>query len=535
MQENDKCRHLTQEAVYTIAITVIWYLFAHGYRFANNLYSHDALLDICQDDSAWEIALGRFVHPVLIFLRGNLESPWLISVCAMVWISLGIWLIIHMLSVKHVISVIIIAGIMVCNPTLVSTNASFLPWVDFYGLALFLSIFGIWLCKRGGRCCSVCGIMSMMLSLGIYQAYICVSIVLVMILLLREGQENTELKEVVKKAVYYGSMLFLSALLYYLVWKIVLSVFGIWTADSYHGMASLGDYSEESFLALLVLAYERVFQYFWHPDTFVTMMFRGISLSIVWKYILRCANIMAVASLIWNVAVFNIKMRTRLWQRLFQVGILLLLPMGMNFVCILSKGVEHILMVYAFGLLYVLAVVMAEAGCLWNKDFTGNKNFSGNKDCSGTRGKSLDLRRILVCLSVLCVIWSNVVYANQIYLKKELQERAMTSLMTRIVAEIEGMEGYIPGVTPVAFSGSFENSPYLQQIAGFEDLRPQGMGDTILTYTETDYAFLKYEVSILMNYTRIDATEAEVMGMPTYPSQGSIAYVGDILVVKIAE
>lgn len=515
MLKDNKCRYIMPEIAYTVGAAVLWYIVVHGYRCANNIYSHDALLEICQDDSAWQIAIGRFIQPVLIFLRGGLVSPWLISVCTLVWICLGATLLVHLLKVSHLISIIIISGVMVCNPTFISANAAFLPWMDFYGLALFLSIFGVWLCHSGGWRRCVCGVFSMMLSMGIYQAYICVSIVLVMMLLLREAQENAEFKAVMKKAVYYSSVLLASALLYYLAWRISCSVFGIWTADTYNGMTSLGDFSQVSFISLLALVYQNVFQYFWNPDTFVTMMFKGKSLSIIWKYILRCANILAAASLIWNITAINVKVKTRLWQRMFQAGMLLLLPLGMNFVCILSKGMEHTLMVYAFVLLYVLAVVMAEAGC--------------------SPKKSLDLKRMLVWLPMLFIIWSNVVYANQVYLKKELQERAAASLMTRIVAEIERVEGYIPGVTPVAFSGSFENSPYLQQIAGFEDLRPYGMGDTTLTYMGTDYAFLKYEVSVLMNYTRIAATEPEVLSMPVYPYTGSIDYVGDILVVKISE
>lgn len=544
MKEANKYRYFTREIVCTIAATAIWYLFAHGYRFANNIHSHDALTDIWQNDSFWEISLGRFVNPVLIFLRGNLGSPWLICSCAMVWICLGNSLLVHLLKVKKLLTIVIITGVMVCNPTLTSLNAAFLPWVDCYGLALFLSILGVLLCKKGGWRCCACGVAAMMLAMGIYQAYICVSIVLMMILLLREGQENTELKAVVKRAVYYGSMLFFSALLYYLVWKIMLAVFNIGAADGYNGMASLGDFSEMSFLSLLVMAYEKVFQYFWIPDTFVTITFRGVSLSIVWKYILRCANIVVTASLIWNVTVMNIKRKTRLWQRLFQAGLLLLLPAGMNFVCIMSKGMEHVLMVYAFWLLYVLAVVMAEAGHSQEAGVFGEADLARAAKVPGEAGSERKAghfreavsgwKRIVVWLSVVCVIWSNVVYANQTYLKKELQERAVISLMTRIVTEIEEVEGYIPGVTPIAFSGTFENSPYLQEIVRFEDLRPYGMGNTTLTYMGTDYAFLQYEVSVLMNYTRIAATEPEVMSMPTYPSPGSIGYVGDILVIKIS-
>ena len=549
MREDNKCRYITRETAITIGATVIWYLFAHGYRFSNNMYSHDALLEICQNDSAWQIALGRFVHPVLIFLRGNLCSPWLICICAMVWICLGSCLLVQMLKLRRCGSIIIITGVMVCNPALISTNAAFLQCVDFYGLALFLSILGVWLCRGKGWRRRICGVAALTLAMGIYQAYICVSIVLVMILLLRESQENTEWRVVFKRALFYGGMLLLSAVLYYLIWKLFLLAFGFEAADSYNGMASLGDYSDISVVSLLALVYRKVLQYFWNPDTFVTMTFRGITLSVVWKYILRCANIAVLAGLLWNVAAINRKRKTGLWQRLFQAGILLLLPAGMNFVCIMSKGMVHTLMVYAFVLLYVLAVALAEAGCCREVEADEKGSLRGGqenrqKTVSGTGiaregsflGKTGSAwKQVIVWAPVLCVIWSNAVYANQTYLKKELQERALTSMMTRIVAQIEGTEGYIPGVTPVAFSGTFENSPYLQQIAGFEELRPYGMGDTTLTYVGTDYAFLQYEVSVLMNYTRIAATEPEVMSMPTYPEQGSIGYVGDILVIKISD
>jgi hypothetical protein len=97
------------------------------------------------------------------------------------------------------------------------------------------------------------------------------------------------------------------------------------------------------------------------------------------------------------------------------------------------------------------------------------------------------------------------------------------------------MDGYEPGVTPVAFSGSFENSPYIQELYGFEDILPYGMGKTVLTYSGTEQAFLKYELNVLINQTSISAEDEEVAGMSTYPLKGSIGYVGDVLVVKLSE
>jgi hypothetical protein len=87
----------------------------------------------------------------------------------------------------------------------------------------------------------------------------------------------------------------------------------------------------------------------------------------------------------------------------------------------------------------------------------------------------------------------------------------------------------------VAFSGSFENSPYIQELYGFEDILPYGMGKTSLTYIGTEQAFLKYELNVLINTTSISAEDDEVQKMPTYPLEGSVGYVGDVLVVKISD
>ena len=74
------------------ALSVLFFSFiTHGYRFFNNMYSHDALLMVYQGDFAWQIALGRFLQPLLLFFRGSLCNPWLISFCAVFWIFLSVY------------------------------------------------------------------------------------------------------------------------------------------------------------------------------------------------------------------------------------------------------------------------------------------------------------------------------------------------------------------------------------------------------------------------------------------------------------
>lgn len=498
-----------QRYLCALCFVIFWYLFAHGYRFSNNMYAHDALLQIYQDDSAWQIALGRVLQPILLFLRGGLCNPWLISFCAVLWLSLGVYLVIDLLGIRKLITINMISGVMACNGVLTALNASFLPWVDFFMLSLFLSVAGVWLCKRGTWKFLCLGAIVLAAAMGIYQAYISVSIVLVIFLLLREAQKAEKLKDFLKKTVYYCASLLAAALLYYLMWQVIRRIFGIWVADSYNGLASLGDYTETSFLSTIALAYRKVFYYLAHPDVFVTMMFRGHSLSIVWRYLLCAANMIVVAGLIFYVVQKNRKKGRKIWQYLFQALLLLVLPAAMNFVCIISKGNDHILTLYALVLLYVFTVALTE-------------------EQSGVWVKAA------VWLSVLCVIWTNVVYANQVYLKRELQDRAVTSFMTRIVADMEDMEGYEPGITPVAFCGPFGSSPYLQEMEGLEDLLPYGMTKTPLTYTGTEEAFIRYELAVPINYTRVPWDDPEVVRMPAYPNEGSIAYVGEVLVIKIS-
>lgn len=499
-----------QRYVCVLCSVVFWYLFAHGYRFSNTMYAHDALLQIYQDDSAWQIALGRVLQPVLLFLRGGLCNPWLISFCAVIWLSLSVYLVVDLLGIRKLFPINLISGVMSCNAVLTSLNASFLPWVDFFMLSLFMVVAGVWLIKKGNWKCLCLGAFVMAAAMGIYQAYISVSIVLTIFLLLQEAQGDVKLKEFMKKTVCYCGSLLAAAFLYYLMWQVVRRIFGIWVADSYNGLASLGDYTQTSLLSTVGLAYQKTFYYLTHPDIFVTMTFRGHSLSIVWKYLLLGANIIVVAGMIISLVRKNLEKRKNIWQYLFQVLLLLVLPAAINFVCIISKGNDHVLTLYALVLVYVLAIRLTEEkGNIWI--------------------------RVAVWLSVLCVIWTNVVYANQVYLKRELQDRAVTSFMTRIVEDMEEMEGYEPGVTPVAFCGPFGSSSYLQEMEGLEELLPYGMTKTPLTYTGTEEAFLRYELAVPINYTRVSWEDPEIVGMPTYPKKGSIAYVDGVLVIKISD
>ena len=150
------------------------------------------------------------------------------------------------------------------------------------------------------------------------------------------------------------------------------------------------------------------------------------------------------------------------------------------------------------------------------------------------------LKRCTPALLLMIVLlglqtWTHMVYANQVYLQKEAQERAAQSLMSRIETDIEHTQGYIPGETPVAFTGSFETSPYIKAQEAFAELQTWGTAQTALSYIGTDYAYLGYFENMKMNRTRVDAQDERIQDMPCYPVEGSVAYIDGILVVKISD
>lgn len=144
--------------------------------------------------------------------------------------------------------------------------------------------------------------------------------------------------------------------------------------------------------------------------------------------------------------------------RLLLLVLFFLFPFGINVVYFISKGMEHTLMTFSFGLLYLLAE-------LFLQELPHNK--------------TQKFLRYAAYAAMGLGIWCNVIYANQSYLKVALEEKATDALMVRVVGRLEQTEGYVPGETPIAVVGLLPTSPLYKTMDGFEDVR----GRTADAYT----------------------------------------------------
>lgn len=132
------------------------------------------------------------------------------------------------------------------------------------------------------------------------------------------------------------------------------------------------------------------------------------------------------------------------------------------------------------------------------------------------------------------ILFSYIQTDNAVYVKKEVESRATLSLMTEIMAEVDRVEGYVPGETEVTFAGDI--SKVLRTIPGTD--RVKGVSGcnkpTAITYKETYQAYFDHvmlrDVNVVFDH--VTEKEPEVAQMPAYPQPGYVRMVNQVVVVK---
>lgn len=507
-----KRKKLLNIFIYTTVIA----LFAHGYRFLNNLYTSDALVEVFQDDIYYQRSLGRFMQPLIMVTRGVICSPWLIGCVSIVLLTLSVYFISELLEIENGLLLFFLSGVLTCNVTVTSACAAFMPWVDVYALALLLATLGVWLYFKDKWWGYFCGSVLMICSMGLYQAYIDTALALITILLIGKLLNGEEAKGFfIRTGKIVGSLIG-TAVGYWCVFKLILKIHHVAEATSYNGLSDVGQYEGVSIIGLIADTYQKAFSYLLSPKTFVSTILLDIRISDAWVILLRLCFWVCAGLAIAFIVLLNIQKKTPLWNRILQALALVLFPLMCNAVNIISKGMEHDLMVYAVFFFYVLVIYVISRA-------HGEGGFS-------------NVKLTLAMLPIALIVWNSVVHSNQVYFKVDMQDRAALSYATRVVASIENTEGYEPGVTPVVFIGWPEPGRNFSEVLYLRDVHCYGADTkTPFSYGGSLPSYLRNFLAVPMNITEEDIPDSLVKEMNEYPGDNSIAYYNDILVVKFSE
>lgn len=507
--------------------SIIAALIAHLFCWTNTLFGHDSLL-IVQADWINQIAFGRPFQHLYLYFRGYIVAPWLIGVLGTLFLACSNLAICKILSIHSKGFVIVFCCITATSPVLTLINATYIHDYDVYMLALLMSSLAVLLSKtyKHGW---IAGIFFLCFSMGLYPAYLQVALVLIAgacLLDVLRNKDGLHLSFCLKSIL----MVVLGAIFYVVSVKCIQDLTGISPETGYNSSAAAFQFGDSPFSALIE-AWVAPLSYLLFPET----------------HLVRASGICNLLLLVvFTITVIKLCKRNRLGALpIFLVALLVvLMPLFANVIGFASDNNIHSLTIYSFFLFYAVLFACLDAS-------------SPELDNDYPRGRSNRIRFASGLISTLLVVLmalSNAIYANQVYLKKELEYQSTLSIMTNLEERIESLPGYIPGKTPVAFSGNLAENPYFSDVRkGFPPSSDQvsfsdegkytkysiGLGADISIYDFTQmnryYEFiLGCPISMATVEGLSESKKAPLESMPVYPVDGSIVVNEGVVLVKLS-
>ena len=486
-------------------------LIAHSYRWMNAMYSHDSLL-IVQKDYVWQISLGRIFNPLYVWLRGRIVAPGNVALFSCLFLILSAGLVVRILRLEKSLSIVLCCGFLTTFETIVFVNAGFLLSLDLDMLALLFAVLAAYfLLGKVNALRYAAGVLSLTVSLGLFQSYVEVTIMLICLALLREALEGGDAKKLLFKGFRCVGLLILGGILYYICLKIALRMTGIPPeANGTNGLVKMTTLTIPKAILLSLSAWMDTLRYL-----FVDSMIAHKTIS---KWVYRG---MGLFSLI-GIGKLAIKKRLGTCSVLLIAFLLLIMPLGGNCVYVLSLGFKHSLMKYSFVFFSVLAVMIF--------------------DMMETGAAGTFLRRAIPVLCAVLLL-NHVLFANQWYIRTDLYTKAGMSFMTRLVNDMEDVEGYEVGITPVLILGHIDESPASYLNEDYEIADDPYVGTThhlaisyYGTYSNYFENVLGYPADLVpLSEVAGYLDDPRIQAMPIYPAHGSIQMIDGVLVVRLSE
>ena len=479
----------------------------HLYAFTNLIPNSDGLSRVY--DLQQMTVSGRWFLHYASALNNFTQMPAVIGLLSMVFLGLAAALVADLLKLHSTVLAGLTGVLMAAFPCLGYTFL-YLFTASAYCLAISLAVLSVWLALRGNKGWLLATLV-LALSMGTYQAYVTVAISLSLLVVLREVLDpqatfcstlNLGLRLMAYLA--WGAVLYYAILLFFLNVKDLelLSYLGMDSASSGFPFGQLP--------RLLVDCYKQVVAFFLIPgaaDGFLSRgMFAGNCLAIALGIALFFYRLLAV--------------KDGLWRPLGALTMVALLPLGMNFMQILTpQSVPTPLMKYSFLCAYLLVVMLF--------DRSGEEQKLPGRYSVG-----------VICAAILLLTFFNT--NNLLYTASAQAHRAMESYATRLLARIEDCPGYQPGME-IAIVGAIPDEQIHSSVDSYAQVDHYSVPlHTVAPLNKHIYYYLNDWLSVpvdeLTEETMLAISNSpEFQEMPLYPAQGSVQVLDGRVVVRMQE
>ena len=482
----------------------------HLFGLATVLHNND---DIGQQPYGYGtgITSGRWLLSVLGDIvgenGGNYNLPFVNGLIYLGLLALCAGLLVSTLHIKNRKLAALVGLLFVTFPSAAATMF-FRYTVVYYGIAMFLAIFAVWILERH-RFGLLFSVLCIACSLGIYQAYIPTTIGLFVLLLLKHTLENqTNVWGLIRKGLYDCVVLMLGLLTYYLLLNLFLVLYGT-ELSNYNGVNNMGNLAFSDIPGLIK---EAVY-------AFGTLPLKNYCGLANMKWIRICYILLAAVSL--ALLAYVLFVRIKKISLIFFAGLLCcLFPIAVNFVVIMCPdGFIYTIMQYAFVLIGCVPVIILE--CLP----IGNEQFD--------KGKALLEKTIAVILSVLVFCYAydtNVNYMSCYYANRQTE-----NYLNALIIQVRMTEGF-DTEKEWAFIGNIEDPlfrnpwQYEIRIGGNEAAYSLVNRDTRYFWIQNYFGYT-IPVASDEKIAQLSINE-EVKSMPCWPNDGSIKIINDTIIIK---
>lgn len=500
--------------------TLIFMALLHGYRYVSLGFSHDSLAFAWQPDLEWQISLGRYMQPFYWWIiRGRIAAPFIVGVLSYGYMVGSVYGVASLLDLKAKTTLFLLAGLMCGSLAFIALDATYSHTADVYMLALMLNIAAAWLCLCGKRRVPsvLAAAVLLVISTGLYQAYLQVFTALTMVwaLLRLLKTDDRAIPEAVARCAQSFLALMLAMALFFVGYYVVMAVTGVEAVSKANSIGGMKVLSGAALVDMVKTTWKMPLRQLGRLQGRIAPLARMLTAVVLMT---------GAAATIFTAR----RSRVSAWQALGMAVLVLLLPFGMNWICLFCGGVVHDLMMYAY--IVPLLAALAANERAWNLALADEGKQIGKK----TRAAACVLP-----LAVLTLLFDRGIYANQIYLKKDLEYDATLSVMTRVVDRIKQVEGYIPGETPVEFLGDILRSQLAMTRPAFAHLGSlTGTEENYaITYADTFWMYLEDVMGYPIKRFREAKNEEQERvtdDMPCFPDKDSVQMVDGVVFVKLA-
>lgn len=482
-------------------------LATHFYALTNTMHNYDDII-VQPGGIGSGMALGRWLLEiygvVLRFLGWDYNLTWFNGVVFLLLLALSAGILCRVLEVKSRPLAALMGMLFAVFPASVSSLV-FRYTSVLYGVGILFAVGACWTLgqKRRGWLMAA-GLIC--LSLGVYQAYLPMTIGIIVLSLLRRCLMGEEPKGLIGEGLKACGTILLGLVAYFVILKVLLRLTGV-EMRTYQGISTMGALSLRRMPQLIVRAFTECLT-FAGKNRWNLADSRMIRLSYL---------ALGALSLCLLVVLLRRRVRTALsW--VLAVFLLLVFPVAVNFIVVMSPDAHiYTLMQYAFVLVGCVPLVLL--------------------DCLGAEepGKYGKLLRRGVCLFAGLLVFGYVYSANLNYTANYYYTRQTENYMNSLMTQVRMAEGFTPDKS-WAFIGNISD-PMLSGV--WSGVRTNGgiakPGSLVNAYSRTEWFDVYLACHVEVEDPEVAAALAqteEVKAMPCWPSEGSIRVIGDTVVIK---